>query len=217
VPEYLDDLFRQMLAKDPADRPRTMAEVNAKIELALAKLRAKPPSSQTIPVRPDEPPGFAFKSTVNIDPEIEGRAKSRHKVIYYTGRRLRLPNGPLEFTSLARSLLLTGALIVALIILIELFLRNARGAESLTADTEDRASVSVRSPSSRSPIAGAALLPQEHIKNVETVDCAELGMEAAYKIEVAVFPALISMPDRGRLPRCPRREISGSQPSRTSR
>jgi serine/threonine protein kinase len=184
VPEYLDDLFRRMLAKEPADRPRTMAEVNANIELALAKLRARPPS-KTIPVRPDEPPDTAFKSPASFESwEIEGRAKSLRKVIYYTGRRLRLPSGPWEFKTLARYLLLTGALIVALIILIELFLRNARGAESVTADTEDRTSVSVRSPSSRSLIPGAALLAQEHIKNVETVDYAELGVETAYKTEI---------------------------------
>jgi serine/threonine protein kinase len=155
VPDYLEDLFRQMLAKDPGDRPRTMAEVNAKIELALGELRAKSPSSQTIPVRPDEPDESAVKSTVNLESlEIEGRAKSRRKEIYYTGRRLKPPDGPLNFTLLARYLLLTGALIVALIILIELFLRNARGVEPLPADTEDRASVSLRSPSSRSPIPG---------------------------------------------------------------
>ena len=35
----------------------------------------------------------------------------------------------------------------------------------------------------------AALLPQEHIMNLEAVDYAELRMEAAYKIEVADFPA----------------------------
>jgi serine/threonine protein kinase len=219
VPDHLEDLFKRMLAKDPADRPPTMASVIASIELALSKSPAGPSSSQTIPSpRLDEPEESEFKPLVSLeDLEIECPVKSRRKVIYYTGPRLRLPDGPLDLTLLARYLLLTGALIVAIIILIELFLDNARGAEPVTADTEDRASVSVRSPSSRSLIPGAALLAQEHIKNVEAVDDAELGMEAVYKLEVADFPALVSMPDRGRFARCPRREMSGSQPSRTSR
>jgi hypothetical protein len=137
VPDYLDDLFRRMLAKDPADRPQTMGAVIAKIELALDKLRARPASSQTIPVRcPGEPDGPAFEPAVNLEgPETEGPAKPRREEIYYTGRRLRLPDGPLDLALLAKYLLLAGALIVALIILIELFLSNARGAETVTVAT----------------------------------------------------------------------------------
>jgi hypothetical protein len=133
-----------------------MAEVNAKIELALAELRAKPPSSQTIPVRPHEPNKSNFEPAVNLDSlEIEGSAKPRRKVIYL-GRRIRIPYGPVDLSLLARCLLVAGALIVALIILFELFLRIARAAEPVPADTEDRASVSVRSPTSRPLIPGAA-------------------------------------------------------------
>ena len=42
VPDYLEDLFRRMLAKDPADRPRTMAAVVAATELALAESHRTP-------------------------------------------------------------------------------------------------------------------------------------------------------------------------------
>jgi serine/threonine protein kinase len=125
VPDYLDDLFRRMLAKDPADRPPTMGSVIASIELTLAKLRARPASSQTIPVRcPDEPDESDFEPAVNLEvPRSERPAKPRPRRFYYTGPRLRPPER-WDFQTTAKYLLLTGALIVALIILIELFLRN---------------------------------------------------------------------------------------------
>jgi serine/threonine protein kinase len=136
VPGYLDDLFRRMLAKDPANRPRTMGAVVASIELAMAELRAGPPSSHTIPVRrPDEP---AIEPAVNFDDlEIECPAPGRPKETYYTGRRLRPPGESWSLTTLARYLLLAGALIVALILLIEWVLFGARGAEPATTATGD--------------------------------------------------------------------------------
>jgi serine/threonine protein kinase len=162
APDYLDDLFVRMLAKDPADRPRTMASVIASIELALAELRAKPPSLQTIPVRcPDEPD---LEPTVNLDdPEIEHPAKLRPKEIYYTGRRLRPPDGPWDFTPLAKYLLLAGALVVALIILVELLLLNARGAEPVTPASEDLAFVGARFPPRRS------LIPRPAARSIGTL------------------------------------------------
>jgi serine/threonine protein kinase len=161
VPDYLDDLFIRMLAKDPADRPRTMASVIASTELALAESRARPSSSQTIRVRcPDEPDESVFEPTVSLDDlEIESPAKFRREEIYYTGRRLRPPGRRRAVTPLAKCLLLAGALIVVLIILIEWLLPNAGGAEPTTAATEDQAFVCVRFPSRRSliprPAAGA--------------------------------------------------------------
>jgi serine/threonine protein kinase len=136
VPDYLDDLFRRMLAKNPADRPRTMGAVIASIELSIAELGDRPSSSQTIPVRcPDEP---EVEPAVNLDDlEIEGPAASRHEEVYYTGRRLRPPGKSWSFTTLARYLLLAGALIVALILLIEWVLSGARGAEPATTATGD--------------------------------------------------------------------------------
>jgi len=43
----------------------------------------------------------------------------------------------------------------------------------------------------------AAILAQNHIKNVEVLDFAELGMEAVWKIEVERFPAFILVDDKG--------------------
>ena len=128
VPAYLDDLFMRMLAKDPADRPRTMASVVASTELALAESRDRPSSSRTIPVRcPDEPDASDLEPLVRLaDLKIESPAQFGRKESYYTGRRLRPPDGPRDFGPLARYLLLTGALIVVLIILIESIRLNAR-------------------------------------------------------------------------------------------
>jgi serine/threonine protein kinase len=154
VPAYLDDLFRRMLAKDPADRPRTMASVIASTELALAESRARP-SSETIPIRlPDEPDDPDIEPMVSLDAlKVECPAKLRPEEIY-TGRRLRPPVGPWTFTPLARYLLLAGALTAALIILIELLLLNARGAEPIPAATEDQGFDCVRFPPRRSVIPG---------------------------------------------------------------
>jgi serine/threonine protein kinase len=160
VPDYLDALFIRMLAKDPADRPPTMASVIASIELALDKSRARPNSSQTIPIiLPDDPTPSEFEPTFSLDDlKIECPAKSRRKRFYYTGPRLR-PPVDWDYTLLAKYLLLTGALIVMLIVLIELLLFNARGAEPVTAATEDQPFACVRFPSRRSliprPAAGA--------------------------------------------------------------
>ncbi len=125
VPDYLDALFIRMLAKDPADRPRTMASVIASTELALAASRARPSSSQTIPVRcPDEPDEAEFEPLISVaDLEVASPAKFRSRVTYYTGRRIRPPEGPWDFTTLARYLLPTVATIVVLIVVIELLLR----------------------------------------------------------------------------------------------
>lgn len=43
----------------------------------------------------------------------------------------------------------------------------------------------------------AAILAQDHIKSVEVVDFAELGMEAVWKITVENFPAFILVDDKG--------------------
>jgi fumarate hydratase class I len=43
----------------------------------------------------------------------------------------------------------------------------------------------------------AALLAKEHIKKVELVEYAELGMEAVYRLEVEDFPAVILVDDKG--------------------
>lgn len=42
----------------------------------------------------------------------------------------------------------------------------------------------------------AALLAQEHIKEVEVIDYEDLGMEAVYRIEVADVPAFILIDDK---------------------
>ena len=124
VPAYLEDLFMRMMAKDPADRPRTMASLIATIELAMAQSPVPPPSSQTIPVRRPDQPNRGPKVGLG-DVTIESPAKVRRKPIPYTGRRLRLPDGPLDLTPLGRYLLLAGASIVILIVLIEWFLVSA--------------------------------------------------------------------------------------------
>jgi len=43
----------------------------------------------------------------------------------------------------------------------------------------------------------AAILAQNHIKNVEVVDFPELGMEAVWKIKVEDFPAFILVDNKG--------------------
>jgi fumarate hydratase class I len=43
----------------------------------------------------------------------------------------------------------------------------------------------------------AAILAQDHIRKVEVLDYAELGMEAVWKIEVENFPAFIIVDDKG--------------------
>jgi fumarate hydratase class I len=43
----------------------------------------------------------------------------------------------------------------------------------------------------------AAVLAQDHIRHVELIEYAELGMEAIYKIEVVDFPAFILIDDKG--------------------
>jgi serine/threonine protein kinase len=157
VPDHLDDLFRRMLAKDPADRPRTMASVIASIELASAESRTRPPSSQTIPVRrPDGSDAPDVEPAVRLeDLEIESISRFRRKEIYYTGRRIR-PRGIIDPRPLVRYLLLAAASIVVLILLIELLLRNAWGEEPMTAATEARALICARPASPRSLIPGPA-------------------------------------------------------------
>jgi serine/threonine protein kinase len=140
VPDYLDDLFRRMLAKDPADRPPTMASVIAAAELALAESRARLSSSQTRPVRCfDEPDGRDREPTGgHDDPRAESPEESPPEEMYYTGRRIRAPYRLGDFLPLARYLLLAGALIVALVILIKWLQLNAQGAEPLAAAAEDQ-------------------------------------------------------------------------------
>ncbi len=73
--------------------------------------------------------------------------KSRRKEKRYLGDRLRPPVRLSDFLPLARTLLLTGALVVVLILLIELLLLKARGAEPVAAATDNQAFACVRFPS----------------------------------------------------------------------
>jgi serine/threonine protein kinase len=145
VPDHLEGLFIRMLSKDPTGRPRTMASVIASTELALAESRARPSSSQTIRVCcPGEPDESDFAPTVSLDDlEIECPSKFRRKEIYYTGRRLRPPDGPWDFTPLSKYLLLTFGSIVVLVTLIELLLLCARGDSPSPASTDDRERVCI--------------------------------------------------------------------------
>ena len=43
----------------------------------------------------------------------------------------------------------------------------------------------------------AAILAQDHVKKVELLEYAELGMEAVWRIEVQDFPAFILVDDKG--------------------
>jgi serine/threonine protein kinase len=155
VPGYLEDLFIRMLAKDPADRPPTMAAVIAKTELALAASRARLSSSQTMPVRcPDEPDEAALEATFRLeDLVIDSPTPCGREEISSTGRRLRPPGRGWDFTPLARYLLLTAGLIIVLIVLIELFRHTARGAEPLPAATDHQAPVPDLATGSGSPVA----------------------------------------------------------------
>ena len=56
------------------------------------------------------------------------------------------------------------------------------------------ATTSYRAGTSRGP---AAILAQNNIKKVETIEYPELGMEAIWKIEVEDFPAFIVVDDKG--------------------
>jgi serine/threonine protein kinase len=148
VPDYLDDLFRRMLAKDPADRPQTMTAVIASIELARDQLRAKSPPLQTKTptIRcPDEPAPADFEPTFRVQDLLRGwRARSSRKA------------KPEKHPILRR---LAVILVVVLIIIELLLISLARGAEPVTAATEDQAFACVRCPSWQSliprPAAGA--------------------------------------------------------------
>jgi serine/threonine protein kinase len=158
VPDHLEDLFIRMLAKDPTHRPRTMASVIASTELALAESRAWPSSSQTIHVRcPGEPDESDFEPMFSLeDLEVECPSKMRRKEIYYTGRRLRPPDGPWDFTPLIKYLLVTCGSIVVVVILIELLLLCARGAAPTPPPTKDKETVCFGVPSRRPLMPGPA-------------------------------------------------------------
>jgi serine/threonine protein kinase len=125
VPDYLDGLFRRMLAKDPADRPPTMASVIASLELAMEKSSTRPPSSHTIPVRPPDESGIGPIFSLD-DLEIESLekfrsdTKDRSEVPPPPVKRIEAPDGPWDFNLLAKCLLLAGALTAVIIILIKL-------------------------------------------------------------------------------------------------
>jgi serine/threonine protein kinase len=130
VPDHLDRLFKRMLAKNPADRPQTMASVIAKIELALDESRARPGSSHTIPIRPDEPDERDVGPNIDLSVlQIDLPATAGRNEIYYTGRRLRPPAGPWDLSPLVRYLALAGALTALLILLIEWVMLGVLGAE----------------------------------------------------------------------------------------
>jgi serine/threonine protein kinase len=130
VPDHLEALFKRMLAKDPADRPQTMASVIAEIELARDESRARPSSSGTITVRPDEPvepditPMFSLDDLVIVDPLAATREVSR-----FLGPRRRYSNKSIDYTPLINWLLLTIILVAGIIILIELVNLGSRGDE----------------------------------------------------------------------------------------
>jgi serine/threonine protein kinase len=149
VPDYLDDLFRWMLAKNPADRPQTMTAVVAKLEIALDKLGARPASSHIIPIRPPDEPDPANSELSFRDEELEPecRAESNREERIYLGPRLRAPLRLSDWIPLAKHLVLTSALIVVLVIVIELLLLNARGAEPVMASTEGQSFACVQFPS----------------------------------------------------------------------
>jgi serine/threonine protein kinase len=129
VPDHIEDLFTRMLAKDPTNRPRTMASVIASIELAVARSRARAPSSQTIPTRhPDDYRAEPVFSLDDLKIEVPSRGR-RRKRIYYVGRRLRPPEGPWDFRPLVMYLLMAGAAIIAAIVIIELLRLNIGGAK----------------------------------------------------------------------------------------
>jgi serine/threonine protein kinase len=119
VPDHLEDLFVRMLAKDPDDRPPTMASVIASIELAMEESRKRPPSSQTIVVYPREDPviePMVSRDTLKILHKFERRPKK----IYYTGRRLRPPEGPVDLAPLLRYSLLAIVTTLAVILVLEI-------------------------------------------------------------------------------------------------
>jgi serine/threonine protein kinase len=120
IPDHLEGLFRRMLAKDPEDRPRTMASVIASIELAWEEARARPWSSQDIPVpRPEEPDDDAEPFFDLQDLKIELPPRKRPKEYYYVGRRLKPPE-KIRIRLLAKYLVLAGLATVAVILILEL-------------------------------------------------------------------------------------------------
>jgi hypothetical protein len=130
-----------MLAKDPADRPQTMTAVIASIELARDQLRARAESSRTLTrtIRcSDEPAPAEFEPTFRVQDLLRGwRARPSR-------------DGKPEKHPILRRLAI---ILVVVLIIIELLLINlARGAEPVTAATEDQAFPCVRCPSCQSLI-----------------------------------------------------------------
>jgi serine/threonine protein kinase len=120
VPGHLEELFTRMLAKEPTNRPPTMASVIASIELAMAEARARPASSHSIPVRlPDEPDADPMFSLDDL--EVELPAGIGPDSDYYVGKRIRPPDGPWDFRPMVGYLLLTLVTIAAFIAILELF------------------------------------------------------------------------------------------------
>jgi eukaryotic-like serine/threonine-protein kinase len=118
VPSHLEELFTRMMAKEPMNRPPTMASVIASIE--LAEERARPASSHSIPVRlPDGPHADPMFSLDDL--EVELPAEIGPESEYYVGHRIRPPDGPWEFRTVVGYLLLTLVSIAAFIAILELF------------------------------------------------------------------------------------------------
>ncbi len=116
VPDHLEKLFVRMLAKNPADRPQTMAAVIASTEIAMDQARARPSPSRTIPVHcPDEDIIAPFVSIEDLD--IEVAIPTPPKVSYYP--RIRLSNGPSNLMPLLRYSRIAVVTAVSAILIIE--------------------------------------------------------------------------------------------------
>jgi serine/threonine protein kinase len=120
VPSHLEELFIRMLAKNPADRPPTMASVIASIELAKDEAHARPASSHSIPVRlPQEPHADPMFSLDDL--EVEDPAGIGADNEYYVGGRIRPPDVPRDFRPLVGYLIVTLVTIAVFIAIVELF------------------------------------------------------------------------------------------------
>jgi serine/threonine protein kinase len=120
VPSHLEELFTRMLAKEPTNRPPTMASVIASIELAMAEARARPASSHSIPVRlPDEPHADPMFSLDDLEVELPAEIEPENE--YYVGQRIKPPDGPWDFRPAVGYLLVTLLTIAAFIAILELF------------------------------------------------------------------------------------------------
>jgi serine/threonine protein kinase len=123
VPDRLERLFERMLAKDPADRPPTMASVSAAIELASKEARAGLRSStQPVVSFPrDEPDVEPIIDVGDLENAADPPCRSTERI--FLGRRIRPPAEPLNLGPLIRYLVVTAALTAAAILGLKLLLQ----------------------------------------------------------------------------------------------